>query len=339
MNGNSAQAPQHVQMPGQSGSVPGRSQIMMPGRAPVQQVPRPNWQPTPRGVPGMVPQGPAWVPRGAPVQQGPTWVPRAPVQQGPTWVPRGVAPGQPVPGQPVPGQMTPGMIPQGTWTPRGAPRPMPGMMPARGPAPRPAPGQGPVPNQAPGVQGPVSSQVPSWNPRGQPQAPRGQPQPRPAQPQPRPAPAPTPVPQQAAPQTAGENAIEDHLLEKYNDHTFRMAGKKPSPRRKGIPITTSLVSVQWRATHPFSIYKYDLKVRVLVNGVEKRSSLNKEEMMTVMNNLRRDPTCMQTLKNVFWSDFKSLFYSRESISQTSFTVRVIYYFYYRYLLMIHARQR
>ena len=42
--------------------------------------------------------------------------------------------------------------------------------------------------------------------------------------------------------------------------------------------------------------------------------------MTVIMNLRQDSACMESLKNNFWSDFKSLFFSGESIPQTTFTV-------------------
>ena len=109
-------------------------------------------------------------------------------------------------------------------------------------------------------------------------------------------------------------------MEKYNDSTFQIAPKKLSSRCSGISVTTSLVALKWRAIRPFSIYKYDMKLVVVNNENRKSASFNKEEMMTVIMNLRQDSACMESLKNNFWSDFKSLFFSGESIPQTTFTV-------------------
>ena len=133
---------------------------------------------------------------------------------------------------------------------------------------------------------------------------------------------PRPAPQQAPKQDLDvtEKMTEVQLMEKYNDHTFHMAPKKPSPRRMGFPVSTSLVAVKWRAIRPFSIYKYDMKLAIVENGNKKSASFNKEEMMTVIMNLRQNSACMEILKNNFWSDFRSLLYSGESIPQTTFTV-------------------
>lgn len=87
-------------------------------------------------------------------------------------------------------------------------------------------------------------------------------------------------------------------------------------------MTTSLVKLNWRSTRPFSIYKYDLKLVVRVNGVEKKSLLNKDEMKTVLINLKKDAKAMEMFHSVFWSDFKSLFFAHDSIPQTSFTVNL-----------------
>ena len=146
--------------------------------------------------------------------------------------------------------------------------------------------------------------------------------PPPQPPAPVPAVAPSTVPEAAPPTASSENAVEqDPLAEKYNETFITKAMKKASNNRgRTFRVTTSLVKLNWRSTRPFSIYKYDLKMVVRVGGVEKKSLLNKEETMKVMSNLRNDPKAREMMHNVFWSDFKSLFFSRESIPQTSFIV-------------------
>lgn len=121
---------------------------------------------------------------------------------------------------------------------------------------------------------------------------------------------------------AGENVTEqDPLAEKYNETFITKAMKKTAHNTgRDVRVTTSLVKLNWRANRPFSIYKYDLKLVVRVNGVEKKSLLNKDEMKTLLTNLKKDAKAMEMFHNVFWSDFKSLFFSHDSIPQTSFTV-------------------
>lgn len=106
-----------------------------------------------------------------------------------------------------------------------------------------------------------------------------------------------------------------------DNRIFRMAEKKvASTRRQGFNVTTSLVALNFQNKNPFSIYKYDVKMTVKVEGVEKKMMLNKEETVSVFRNFAENEDAKKLLKNVYWSDFKSLFFSRYSIPATTFTV-------------------
>lgn len=104
------------------------------------------------------------------------------------------------------------------------------------------------------------------------------------------------------------------------ERILTLAPKKPIPKYRGFMVTTSLVKVNFMAKEPFTFYKYDLQLKIFRDGVEKSGNLNKEEMITVLTNLYKNKECADTLKNIFWSDMKALFYSKYSIPPTTYRV-------------------
>ena len=104
------------------------------------------------------------------------------------------------------------------------------------------------------------------------------------------------------------------------ERILTLAPKKPIPKYKGFMVTTSLVKVNFLAKQPFTFYKYDLQLKIFRDGVEKSGNLNKDEMITVLTNLYKNKECADTLKNIFWSDMKALFYSKYSIPPSTFRV-------------------
>lgn len=191
-------------------------------------------------------------------------------------------------------------------------------------SPPPASAVAPVPEMAPApVPAPAAPAIPATTPA--PAAPVAPVAPvAPAVPAAPAAPAAPSEQTRPANAAAGESIAEqDHLAAKYNETFITRAAKKTAHNTgRSVNVTTSLVKLNWRSTRPFSIYKYDLKLVVRVNGVEKKSLLNKDEMKTVLINLKKDAKAMEMFHSVFWSDFKSLFFAHDSIPQTSFTVNL-----------------
>ena len=122
---------------------------------------------------------------------------------------------------------------------------------------------------------------------------------------------------------SSSDSAPNEPLEKYNDKTFRMSPKKvATSRRQGVNVTTSLIRLDFKNKAPFSIYKYDIKMVVKVEGVEKKSQLNKEETITVLKKFGENEEIRKLLKNTFWCDFKALFFSRYSMPTTTVTVKL-----------------
>ena len=93
-------------------------------------------------------------------------------------------------------------------------------------------------------------------------------------------------------------------------HTFR-----------SFDVTTNSVSVM-RSGAPISIYKYDMKYYWIRKGERKQAPLNKDEVVSLMKGLMDDPDAKEAMKGIFWSDFKSLFYSKYSIPETTYKLKV-----------------
>lgn len=118
-----------------------------------------------------------------------------------------------------------------------------------------------------------------------------------------------------------EEAAEEVAEGAGSSSILRFAEKKvtkhPLPSFK---VDTTAVKLVINPVRPRTIYKYDIKIYRVQDGKRVAVNLSKEEAMTAMELLRKDPTAQQLMKGVFWYDFKALFYSKYSFPETKFSI-------------------